>query len=38
VHDFTGSRVDFKKGGVAAFRTSGELLALLRPRDLELAL
>jgi phosphohistidine phosphatase len=35
VHDFTGSRIDFKKGGVAAFRASGELLLLLRPRELE---
>jgi phosphohistidine phosphatase len=38
VYDFTGARVDFKKGGVAAIaarRTSGELLALLRPRELE---
>jgi phosphohistidine phosphatase len=38
VHDFTGGRVDFKKGGVAAVkaeRASGELLALLRPRELE---
>jgi phosphohistidine phosphatase len=38
VHEFTGGRVDFKKGGVAAVRaerTSGELLALLRPRELE---
>ena len=38
VHDFTGARVDFKKGGVAALRVergSGELLALLRPRELE---
>jgi phosphohistidine phosphatase len=38
VHDLTGGRVDFKKGGVAAVRaerTSGELLALLRPRELE---
>jgi phosphohistidine phosphatase len=38
VHDFTGGRIDFKKGGVAAVhaeRTSGELLALLRPRELE---
>lgn len=38
VHDLTGARVDFKKGGVAAVRlqgtTGGELLALLRPRDL----
>ncbi|HEX2410965.1 MAG TPA: phosphohistidine phosphatase SixA [Solirubrobacteraceae bacterium] len=38
VHDLTGGRVDFKKGGVAvvrAPRTGGELLALLRPRELE---
>ena len=35
VHDFTGGRVDLKKGGIAAFRTSGELLLLLRPRELE---
>ena len=38
VHDFTGGRIDFKKGGVAAVRAeraSGELLALLRPRELE---
>ena|SRR5688500_12809974 len=38
VHDLTGGRVDFKKGGVAAVREergSGELLALLRPRELE---
>jgi phosphohistidine phosphatase len=38
VHDLTGARVDFKKGGVAAVRVgggSGELLALLRPRELE---
>jgi phosphohistidine phosphatase len=38
VHDFTGGRVDFKKGGVAALRVergSGELLVLLRPRELE---
>jgi phosphohistidine phosphatase len=34
VHDFTGGRVDFKKGGVAALRES-ELIALLRPRELE---
>src|SRR3954470_15758964 len=35
VYDITGSRVDFKKGGVAAMnlkRGSGELIALLRPR------
>jgi phosphohistidine phosphatase len=38
VHDFTGGRIDFKKGGVAAVRverTGGELLVLLRPRELE---
>ena len=38
VHDMTGGRVDFKKGGVSvvrAERTGGELLALLRPRELE---
>jgi phosphohistidine phosphatase len=38
VHDLTGGRVDFKKGGVAVVRAergSGELLVLLRPRELE---
>jgi phosphohistidine phosphatase len=38
VHDLTGGRVDFKKGGVAGVRldgTSGELIVLLRPRELE---
>ena len=38
VHDLTGGRVDFKKGGIAAVRldsTRGELIALLRPRELE---
>jgi phosphohistidine phosphatase len=38
VHDFIGGRIDFKKGGVAAVRAeraSGELLVLLRPRELE---
>ena len=38
VFDLTGARVDFKKGGVAAIRVSagrGDLLALLRPRELE---
>jgi phosphohistidine phosphatase len=34
VHDMTGARVDFKKGGVAALRER-ELLVLLRPRELE---
>jgi phosphohistidine phosphatase len=38
VYDLTGGRVDFKKGGVAAVKVAGgngELLALLRPRELE---
>jgi phosphohistidine phosphatase len=38
VHDLTGGRIDFKKGGVTAVRVErggGELLALLRPRELE---
>jgi phosphohistidine phosphatase len=38
VYDFTGARVDFKKGGIAALRpsrTSGQLLVLARPRELE---
>ena len=39
VHDLTGGRIDFKKGGVAAVRVGsgqrGELIALLRPRELE---
>ena len=38
VHDLTGGRIDFKKGGVAAVRLGrgrGELIALLRPRELE---
>jgi phosphohistidine phosphatase len=38
VHDLTGARIDFKKGGVAAVRVesgSPELLVLLRPRELE---
>jgi phosphohistidine phosphatase len=37
VHDLTGARTDFKKGGVAGIRldgSRGELIALLRPRDL----
>src|SRR5919199_1391294 len=35
VHDLTGARVDFKKGGIAAIELSGkrgELIVLLRPR------
>jgi phosphohistidine phosphatase len=38
VLDLTGARIDFKKGGVACVRISagrGELLALMRPRELE---
>jgi len=39
VYDLCGGRVDFKKGGVAALRVTGgvrgELLVLLRPRELE---
>ena len=38
VHDLTGARVDFKKGGVAGIRmegSRGELIALLRPRELD---
>jgi phosphohistidine phosphatase len=38
VHDIIGGRIDFKKGGVAAVRaerTGGELIVLLRPRELE---
>jgi phosphohistidine phosphatase len=38
VLDLTGGRVDFKKGGVAGIRldgTRGELIALLRPRELD---
>ncbi|MBA3300635.1 MAG: hypothetical protein H0T15_02095 [Thermoleophilaceae bacterium] len=38
VHDLTGGRVGMKKGGVAAVKldgSKGELLVLLRPKDLE---
>jgi len=38
VHDLTGARVDFKKGGVAGIRVDGargELISLLRPRELD---
>jgi phosphohistidine phosphatase len=38
VRDFTGGSVDFKKGGIAALRverTVGQLIVLLRPRELE---
>jgi phosphohistidine phosphatase len=38
VYDFTGARVDFKKGGIAAMRasrTAGQLILLTRPKELE---
>ncbi len=39
VHDLTGARVELKKGGLAAVELTGsargELVALLRPRELE---
>jgi phosphohistidine phosphatase len=38
VYDFTGGRVDFKKGGIVAVlasRTAGSLLVLARPNELE---
>jgi phosphohistidine phosphatase len=38
VYDFTGGRIQLKKGGVAAIRldgTRGELIVLLRPRELD---
>lgn len=38
VHDLTGARIDMKKGGVAGLRVQrgeGELVVLLRPRELE---
>jgi phosphohistidine phosphatase len=38
VRDLTGGRVDMKKGGVAGIRMDGargELIALLRPRELD---
>jgi phosphohistidine phosphatase len=38
VLDLTGGRVDFKKGGIAGLRVargSGELLVLMRPREVE---
>jgi phosphohistidine phosphatase len=39
IHDFTGGRAEIKKGGVAGMRIArgaGDLLVLLRPRELEL--
>jgi phosphohistidine phosphatase len=39
IHDLTGARIDLKKGGVAGVRmentSKGELVALLRPRELD---
>ncbi len=38
VHDFTGARVEYKKGGdaaIAATRGAGQLLVLARPKELE---
>ncbi len=38
VHDLTGARIDMKKGGIAGVRLDGahgELIVLLRPRELE---
>jgi phosphohistidine phosphatase len=38
VYDLTGARIDLKKGGIAAVRldgTRGELIALLRPREID---
>ena len=38
VHDLTGARVDFKKGGIVSIRIQGrqgEMLVLLRPRVVE---
>ena len=38
VHDLTGARIDMKKGGIAGVRldgSRGELVALLRPRELD---
>jgi phosphohistidine phosphatase len=37
-YDLTGGRIDLKKGGIAAVRLDGahgELIALMRPRELE---
>jgi phosphohistidine phosphatase len=38
VHDYTGGRIDLKKGGVAGIRmdgSRGDLIVLLRPRELD---
>jgi phosphohistidine phosphatase len=37
VDDFTGGRIDFKKGAIAAIRpATGELVVFLRPREIEM--
>jgi phosphohistidine phosphatase len=37
VHDFTGGRIEFKKGGIAVIRfPHAELVRVLRPREIEL--
>jgi phosphohistidine phosphatase len=38
VHDLTGAQIDMKKGGIAGVRIDGargELIALLRPREID---
>jgi len=38
VHDLTGGRIDMKKGGIVGVRldgTRGELIVLLRPREID---
>ncbi|HWH10847.1 MAG TPA: histidine phosphatase family protein [Solirubrobacteraceae bacterium] len=36
-YDFTGGRIDLKKGGIAAMRVApGELVLVLRPREIEM--
>ena len=38
IHDYTGARVDMRKGGLAALQlrgVAGELIVLMRPRELE---
>ena len=38
IHDYSGGRIDLKKGGIAALRLDGtraELIVLLRPREVE---
>lgn len=38
VHDYSGGRIDLKKGGIAALRVDGtraELIVLVRPREVD---